>query len=87
MTDEKLDHKGISRRNLLGSSAGVVALTGSGALAGLTGGSLLAPGTARAASDKSTVAPGDLYEYSGFWSSGAIPSCRIFIGGLLNILG
>jgi len=77
MTDEKLDHKGISRRNLLGSSAGVVALTGSGALAGLTGGSLLAPATARAASDKSTVAPGDLDEYYGFWSSGQAGEMRI----------
>ena len=78
MTDKKLDQKGISRRSMLGKSAGVVALTGSGAIAGLTGGSLLSPTTARAAgSDKSTVAPGDLDEYYGFWSSGQAGEMRI----------
>ncbi|MCF6226539.1 MAG: TAT-dependent nitrous-oxide reductase [Xanthomonadales bacterium] len=78
MTDEKLDKKGISRRDMLGSSVKVVALTGSGALAGLTGASLLLPTTAKAAgSDKAVVAPGDLDEYYGFWSSGQAGEMRI----------
>ena len=78
MTDDKLHKKGISRRDLLGNSAKIVALTSSGALAGLTGGALLAPATAKAAaSDKSTVAPGDLDEYYGFWSSGQAGEMRI----------
>ena len=78
MTDDKLHKKGISRRDLLGSSAKIVALTSSGALAGLPGGALLAPAAAKAAaSDKSTVAPGDLDEYYGFWSSGQAGEMRI----------
>ena len=78
MTDDTSDKKGITRRDLLGGSAKVAALAGAGGLAGLAGGSMLAPTTARAASPgKAHVAPGDLDDYYGFWSSGQSGELRI----------
>ncbi len=85
MKDEKddkrtdtLDDKGLARRGLLGGTTKVAALAGVGALAGLAGGSILSPSTAQAASkSKSEVAPGDLDEYYGFWSSGQAGELRI----------
>ncbi|MEN8108423.1 MAG: TAT-dependent nitrous-oxide reductase [Pseudomonadota bacterium] len=78
MTDDTSDKKGITRRELLGGSAKIAALAGAGGLAGLAGGSLLAPKSAQAAaSSKAEVAPGDLDEYYGFWSSGQAGEMRI----------
>jgi nitrous-oxide reductase len=78
MTKDKDKKKGLSRRDLLGNSAKAVALTGSGALAGIAGSALLSPGVAQAAaSNRSSVAPGDLDEYYGFWSSGQAGEMRI----------
>ncbi|MEH6580889.1 MAG: TAT-dependent nitrous-oxide reductase [Halioglobus sp.] len=65
---------GIHRRELLGGSAKLAALAGA---SGLTGGALLASNTAAAASVKGTVAPGDLDDYYGFWSSGQAGEMRI----------
>ncbi len=67
----------IQRRELLGGSAKLVALAGAGSLAGVAGGAMLAPNTAAAASARGTVAPGDLDDYYGFWSSGQAGEMRI----------
>ncbi len=68
---------GIQRRELLGGSAKLAALAGAGTLAGITGGGLLASANAQAASEKGSVAPGDLDDYYGFWSSGQCGEMRI----------
>ena len=64
--------KGVTRRGLLG---GTVAAVGAGALIAKTG----LPGgqPAHAASNKAEVAPGDLDDYYGFWSSGQTGEMRI----------
>ena len=67
----------IQRRELLGGSAKLVALAGAGSIAGVAGGTMLAPNTAVAASAKGSVAPGDLDDYYGFWSSGQCGEMRI----------
>jgi len=78
MKNDTSDKKGISRRELLGGSAKVAALAGVGGLSGFAGGALLAPNTAQAAaSSKGSVAPGDLDDYYGFWSSGQAGEMRI----------
>ncbi|MFQ5644350.1 MAG: TAT-dependent nitrous-oxide reductase [Thiogranum sp.] len=68
---------GITRRELLGGSAKLVALAGAGGVAGLTGGSMLYSSEAQAAGAKGSVAPGDLDDYYGFWSSGQAGELRI----------
>jgi len=68
---------GITRRELLGGSAKLVALAGAGGLAGLAGSSMLYSDTAQAAGGKADVAPGDLDDYYGFWSSGQAGELRI----------
>jgi nitrous-oxide reductase len=67
----------IQRRELLGGSAKLVALAGAGSIAGVAGGAMLAPNTAVAAGTKGSVAPGDLDDYYGFWSSGQCGEMRI----------
>ncbi len=77
---ENLDKEGLSRREMLSNSAKAVALAGVGAggLAAATGGALLAPNAAQAASgNNAAVGPGDLDEYYGFWSSGQNGELRI----------
>ena len=75
-TDDE-ENKGISRRNLLTGSASLAALAGSG-VAGLTAGTMMYPKDAAAATEaKGTVAPGDLDDYYGFWSSGQSGELRI----------
>ncbi|MCG8561471.1 MAG: twin-arginine translocation signal domain-containing protein, partial [Hyphomicrobiales bacterium] len=66
-----LDKLGLSRRQLLGGTAVAV---GTGALAAKTVGF---GEQARAAAGKSEVAPGDLDDYYGFWSSGQTGELRI----------
>ena len=63
--------KGVSRRGLLGGSA---VAAGAGAIALASG---LPVSKAEAASGNETVAPGDLDEYYGFWSSGQAGEVRI----------
>jgi nitrous-oxide reductase len=78
MSKDDDDQKtGITRRELLGGSAKLVALAGAGGVAGLTGGSMLYSEAAQAAGDKAVVAPGDLDDYYGFWSSGQAGELRI----------
>ncbi len=73
--DDKTEHVSISRRQLLGGSAKLAALAGA---AGLTGLGVMTPQAAEAArKSKAEVAPGDLDEYYGFWSSGQAGELRI----------
>jgi len=71
---------GLSRRDLLSSSTKIATLAGlggatGGGLAGLAGGALTAT-PARAASPVD-IAPGELDDYYGFWSSGQSGEVRI----------
>lgn len=69
---EKNKNWSINRRHLLGASAG-------GALLAAAGGTGLVAnsGPARAAEGKQALAPGELDEYYGFWSSGQCGELRI----------
>ena len=74
-SNNKSDEVVIGRRQLLGGSVKLAALSG---LAGLTGYGVMTPKTAiAAAKNKYEVAPGDLDEYYGFWSSGQAGELRI----------
>ena len=73
----------LTRRGLLGATAGGAALAGAlGGRAVLTGGATgavtLAGAGAAFAAEGATVAPGQLDEYYGFWSSGQTGELRIF---------
>ncbi len=73
--DDKTENVSITRRQLLGGSAKLAALAGA---AGLTGLGVMTPQAAEAArKNKAEVAPGDLDEYYGFWSSGQAGELRI----------
>jgi nitrous-oxide reductase len=77
---ENTEKEGLTRRELLGNSAKAAALAGIGAggLAAATGGALMMPQSAQAAAgSKAEVAPGDLDDYYGFWSSGQAGELRI----------
>ena len=77
------ERSGLSRRALLGASAGGAALAGSigglrQAVLGAVGVTAVTAGAARAAGEASfNVAPGQLDEYYGFWSSGQTGEMRI----------
>ena len=74
---------GISRRGLLGATAtgaalGTLGLPGGALLTGAAGGALLgSTSAAQAATAPGHVAPGELDEYYGFWSSGQTGEMRI----------
>ncbi len=88
MTEKKSNPEGrltapeVSRRGLLGGAAKIATISGlaagAGGVAGLTGGTVFRSRVARAAEDKAVVAPGDLDDYYGFWSSGQTGELRIF---------
>ncbi|WP_210529542.1 TAT-dependent nitrous-oxide reductase [Rubellimicrobium arenae] len=82
---EDLPKGGLTRRGLLGATAGGAALLGSmggarlaglGGVAGLAGLSAATPAAAQEAAS-GAVAPGQLDEYYGFWSSGQTGEMRI----------
>ena len=81
MTKTEKTERGVSRRDLLGGTAKAATLAGLGGAAAATGvgavvgGGVLAPKAARAA--EANIAPGDLDEYYGFWSSGQTGEVRI----------
>ncbi len=72
MSDKKTPWS-INRRDLLGASAGGALLAATG------GGAMMAAGgkSARAAAGEAHLAPGELDEYYGFWSSGQTGEIRI----------
>ena len=78
------EKRGISRRSILGATAGGAALAGAfggrlALLGGAAGVTAVSAGAARAATDEMSfnVAPGQLDEYYGFWSSGQSGEMRI----------
>ena len=68
---------GVSRRDLLGSTAKPATLAGLAGASGFAGGALLKPGAAHAAAQKASVGPGELDEYYVFFSSGQCGEMRI----------
>ena len=68
---------GVSRRDLLGSTAKAATLAGLAGASGFAGGALLKPGAAHAAAQKASVGPGELDEYYVFFSSGQCGEMRI----------
>lgn len=84
MSEEKKTNEGISRRGLLGTAAGTAMIGGlgghqvalmAGTAVGVTAGATR-PAQATEAAD-AHVAPGQLDEYYGFWSSGQTGEVRI----------
>jgi len=75
------ENKGLTRRALLGGSVKLTAMAGVVGTTGLVGLAGMTPKAAIAASKSKSfeVAPGDLDEYYGFWSSGQ--------GGEMRIMG
>ena len=77
--DIKKDIKGQgpTRRDLLSGSARLATLAGAGSLAGIGGATLMSEESQAAAQGMGMVAPGELDEYYGFWSSGQSGEMRI----------
>jgi len=77
MSDQKSQNKGLTRRDLLGTTTKVATLTGLGTIAGV--GALMTPADVRAAIQKSrsAVEPGELDEYYGIWSGGQSGELRV----------
>ena len=71
--------EGVSRRELLGGTAKAATLAGLGGAAAASGlaGLALSPEPAAAAANQPNIAPGELDEYYGFWSSGQTGEVRI----------
>lgn len=78
MSEDTKDKKGLSRRELFGTTTRAATLAGIGAATGFGAGALLTPKDVQAASKASNhVGPGDLDEYYGFWSGGQSGEVRI----------
>jgi len=77
MGTKKPTSQGPTRRDLLSGSAKLATLAGAGSLAGIGGASLFSPEARAAAQSSGEVAPGELDEYYGFWSSGQCGEMRI----------
>jgi len=82
MTDRPNKPAGISRRDLLGTASTTTALVAGVAAAGggtaaLVGTGVMTATPAQAAEGKHLLAPGELDEYYGFWSSGQCGEMRI----------
>lgn len=75
--DDKKQAYGLSRRELLGSSAKVMTMAGLAAAGGAGVMSLLPEEAKAAAKSADQIGPGDLDEYYGFWSSGQAGEVRI----------
>ena len=75
MSKEDKTIQGVSRRSLLGGTAKAAALAGvaTATVAGQLGGT----GRAASAAEQASVAPGQLDDYYGFWSSGQSGEVRI----------
>ncbi|MFK5915656.1 MAG: TAT-dependent nitrous-oxide reductase [Woeseiaceae bacterium] len=68
----------VSRRQLLGGSTKLAAIAGAASVGGIAGMGIMTPKAAEAAiKAKYNVAPGDLDEYYGFWSSGQAGELRV----------
>lgn len=74
MSDNEVKKEGISRRDLL-SGTGAGAFLASGIAA--TGGAALMATPAAASEGSNSLAPGELDEYYGFWSSGQAGELRV----------
>jgi nitrous-oxide reductase len=72
MSEEERTNLSVTRRGLLGATATGAALAATG-----VGSSMLGAGPAQAAGNKASLAPGELDEYYGFWSSGQTGELRI----------
>ncbi len=78
-TDETEDGITVSRRNMLGGTATTVLAAGAmgGGAAAVVGQSLVQPARAASHEHSHALAPGELDEYYGFWSSGQSGELRI----------
>jgi nitrous-oxide reductase len=74
---KKTTGQGPTRRDLLSGSARLATLAGAGSLAGVGGAALMSEQALAAAKSSGEVAPGELDEYYGFWSSGQCGEMRI----------
>lgn len=79
MTDTKNEDSGVTRRDLLGTTAKIATAAGVAGATGTAGlAAFLRSNPAHAAgANKYDVAPGDLDEYYGFWSGGQSGEVRI----------
>jgi nitrous-oxide reductase len=82
MTEKTRKRAGISRRTLLEratstSALAAGAMAAGGGTAALVGANVMTASPARAAEGKHLLAPGELDEYYGFWSSGQAGELRI----------
>jgi len=75
MTKSNETQSGVSRRELMAASATGALVAGSGMATGVFSGGLV--GKAHAATGGPNLAPGELDEYYGFWSSGQAGEVRV----------
>ncbi|MCD9148814.1 TAT-dependent nitrous-oxide reductase [Pseudophaeobacter flagellatus] len=72
MSEEEKTNLSVTRRGLLGATATGAALAATGVSS-----SMLGAGPAQASGNEASLAPGELDEYYGFWSSGQTGELRI----------